>query len=113
MSSGSLFQRLRSRFRRRKDTASHQGFHPSAGGDLALATLQMMPATREEEYSCDQAYELMDQYAEMVRRGENVSALLPLVYHHFEMCPECREELVALIRILEAGALPSAALFTA
>jgi hypothetical protein len=106
MSRDSFLQRWRYRFRRRKNPATYEG------QDLALAALRMVQVTREEEYACDEAYELMDQYAEMLRRGEDVSALLPLMYHHFEMCPECREELAALIRILETGALPSVALST-
>jgi hypothetical protein len=112
MSQDSFFQRWRTRFRRLKNTAANQGRPTIAGQDLALAALRMVQVTRTEEYSCDQAYELMDQYAEMVRRGEDVSVLLPLVYHHLEMCPECREELAALLRILETGSLPSAGLFT-
>jgi hypothetical protein len=112
MTQDSFFQRWRSRFRHRKDTGVHQGQRPNAGLNLALAVLRMVKVTREEEYSCDEAYELIDQYAEMVRRGQDVSVLLPLVYHHLEMCPECREELAALLRILETGAVPSAGLFT-
>ena len=104
MSQDSFFQRWRSRLRRRK-TAAH------VGQNLALAALRMVLVTREEEYSCDEAYEFMNQYAEMVQRGEDVSALLPLAYRHYEMCPECQEELAALIRILKIG-LPPIGLFT-
>jgi hypothetical protein len=106
MSKDSFIKRWRSRFRHRKNPADHQG------RDLTLATLRMVQLTREEEYSCDDVFELVDHYAEMVLRGEDVTALLPLAYRHYEMCPDCREELAALIRILETDALPSINLFT-
>ncbi len=65
--------------------------------------LHMIVNTRETEYSCDQVYELLDQYAEMVARGEDVSRLMPLVKHHIEMCQDCREELEALLRIMQVS----------
>jgi hypothetical protein len=58
--------------------------------------------TRAQELSCDEVYELLDVFAEHVRRGEDAAALLPLVHHHLEMCPDCREELTALLRSIEA-----------
>lgn len=63
--------------------------------------MQMILNTREVEYSCDDVYDLLDQYAEMIARGEDVSRLMPLVKHHIEMCTDCREELEALLRVLQ------------
>ena len=60
--------------------------------------------TQEIEYDCEQVYKLIDQYAEMVERGENAAALMPLVKHHLDMCIACREEYEALMRVLEASA---------
>lgn len=57
--------------------------------------------THEVEYDCEQVYQLLDQYAEMIERGENAAGLMPLVQHHLEMCRDCYEEYEALIRILE------------
>jgi predicted anti-sigma-YlaC factor YlaD len=37
----------------------------------------------------------------MVRRGEDTASLMPLVEHHLKMCPDCREEVEALLRILD------------
>lgn len=60
--------------------------------------------TQEIEYDCEEVYELLDQYVEMVTRGEDAEALMPLVKHHLEMCVACREEYQALLRILEETA---------
>jgi len=45
---------------------------------------------------------LLDQYAEMALRGEDPAELLPLVHYHLDMCPDCKEEYEALVRILQA-----------
>ena len=58
--------------------------------------------TQAQELSCDEVYALLDVFAEVVSRGEDAAALMPLVQHHLEMCPDCREELTALLRSMEA-----------
>lgn len=68
--------------------------------------LRRLEMTQEEEYSCDEAHELMDQFAEMVMRGEDAAQIMPLVQHHLEMCPDCAEELEALLAILKANQTP-------
>lgn len=72
--------------------------HPS---DRVKKMLRMIDNTQEIELSCDEVFELLDVYAEMALRGEDVSESLPFVKHHLEMCPDCREEYEAVMRILE------------
>lgn len=64
--------------------------------------LTMIAGTRSQEIGCDEAYLFLDEYAERISRGEDVAALMPLVHHHLEMCPDCREEFDALLRAVEA-----------
>jgi hypothetical protein len=66
----------------------------------------MLAATEEREIGCDEAFELLDQYAEIVARGDDPTVLLPLVKHHLDICKDCREELQALLRILEDEKTP-------
>lgn len=54
-----------------------------------------------EDYSCEQAFVLLDRYAELVARGENAEELLPLVKRHLELCPGCEDEYDALLNILK------------
>jgi hypothetical protein len=68
--------------------------------EQAEKMLHMIQNTEEVELSCDEVHALIDQYAEMAIRGEDVEELLPLVHFHLEMCPDCREEYEALSRIL-------------
>jgi hypothetical protein len=65
--------------------------------------LQMIEHTEEFELPCDDVYMLLDQYTEVVAYGKDAKELMPLVEHHIEICPDCREEFEALLRILEAS----------
>lgn len=65
--------------------------------------ITMIEKTQEIELSCDEVYRLLDQYTETVHQGEHAETLMPLVEHHIEICPDCREEFEALLRILQAS----------
>jgi hypothetical protein len=64
--------------------------------------IQMVENTQEVELSCEDVYNILDQYTELVYQGEDSAQLMPLVEHHIEICPDCREEFEALLRILES-----------
>jgi hypothetical protein len=66
--------------------------------------LHKLEITHPEELSCEEAYDLIDQYAELLQNGEDAARLLPLVEHHLEMCIDCKEEFEALMRALRASA---------
>jgi hypothetical protein len=69
---------------------------------MAKQMLNAVQQTEEVEYSCDDVYRLMDEYVELVRRGEDTSKLMPLVEHHLKMCGDCREEVEALLRMMDS-----------
>ncbi len=56
--------------------------------------------TQETEYSCDDVYQLLDEFTEAVALGKDVAKLMPFVQQHIEMCPDCREEFEALLRVV-------------
>lgn len=62
--------------------------------------IRQLAQTQEVEYSCDDVHRVLDQFAEAVIRGDDVRQLMPLVQRHLDMCPDCREEFEALLRIL-------------
>jgi hypothetical protein len=68
-----------------------------------LMLIQMVENTQEVELSCEEVYSILDQYTELVYSGEDSAELMPLVEHHIEICPDCREEFEALLRVLEAS----------
>jgi hypothetical protein len=64
--------------------------------------IKVLEMTREVELSCDELHKLMGEFAEVSLRDEDAEHLLPLVNHHLKLCPNCREEYEALVRILRA-----------
>ncbi len=75
---------------------------PKMSPSQVEAMIQMIGKTQEEDLTCDEVHSLLGQFAEMALRGEDTANLLPLVHHHLESCPDCREEYEALMQILRA-----------
>jgi predicted anti-sigma-YlaC factor YlaD len=63
--------------------------------------LSMIKNTKENELSCDDVLELIDQFAELAIEGKNVSEIMPQIQQHLDMCPDCREEYESLLEILK------------
>lgn len=60
--------------------------------------------THDVELACESTFDLLDQYTDLVAGGGDAEATMPLVKHHVEICPECREEYETLLAIiLELG----------
>jgi hypothetical protein len=68
---------------------------------MTVGFLKMLEMTQEEEFSCDEVHQLVDQYVELKLRGANVEELMPKVKHHLDMCKDCFEEYEALLAALE------------
>lgn len=73
------------------------GASPDPGMKVMLG---MVAHTREQELSCDEVHALIDQFAEMHKRGEDPAHMMPLIQQHLDMCPDCREEYEALMEAL-------------
>ncbi|MBI5934230.1 MAG: hypothetical protein HY867_11025 [Chloroflexi bacterium] len=52
------------------------------------------------EVDCEQAFHMLDQYAEMEIRKEDAARLMPLVHQHLEMCSGCNDHYEALLDVL-------------
>ena len=68
---------------------------------MTVNFLEMLEMTEEQELTCDEVHELIDQYVELKQRGENVEEIMPLVKHHLDICRDCFEEYEALLAALE------------
>jgi hypothetical protein len=44
------------------------------------------------ELSCEQCFELLDQYVELELAGEDADARIPGLRTHLDGCPACRED---------------------
>ena len=58
--------------------------------------------THEDEIDCEECYNHMDQFADMLREGEEPAKVMPLVRHHLDLCGDCNEEFEALYDALKA-----------
>ena len=59
--------------------------------------------TTPDEIACDDCYEHMNRFADMLQDGKDPAKVLPLVQQHLEMCMLCGEEFDALVEALEAA----------
>lgn len=58
--------------------------------DHELMTRLLGPS--EPEVSCEQCFELLDQYVDLELAGEDADARLPGMRAHLEGCPACHED---------------------
>ena len=70
--------------------------------DLATALRRVLGSSDVglENASCPEVIRAIDEYAERLARGEDVSEWMPLVKAHLDECPDCCAECDALLRIL-------------
>lgn len=101
----SLFQILSQfirRLQRPKATKPAHNLPPMTSQLMLERLMHAVKLTETREYDCEQVYELLDQYAEMADRGEDVSQIMPMVKRHLDLCQDCREEFEALLRVLQS-----------
>ena len=92
---GSIAQKIRNGF---KPTTQN----PQSQKIMLTKLMHMVEQTQEEEYSCDDVLQLLDEYAEMVSDGKDTEKMMPLINHHLDMCPDCREEAEALLSVIQS-----------
>lgn len=81
------------------------GLSPAEPSDEKILKnlMKALSMTEEQELGCDEVFELLDRYAELVVKNESARELMPLVAHHLEMCKHCKEEYDALIEVIGLG----------
>jgi predicted anti-sigma-YlaC factor YlaD len=56
------------------------------------------------EVSCDECFELLDEYVELELDGADADERLPGLRNHLDGCPACREEHDSLLALLTRDA---------
>ena len=78
--------------------------NPSQPNAKQLADMvRRIARTQDEEYDCEITYQLFDQFTEAVARGEDIAEIMPRVQHHLDMCPDCKQEFEALLKIIKVS----------
>jgi hypothetical protein len=54
----------------------------------------------EPEVTCEQCFELLDEYVELELAGEDADRRLPGMAAHLEGCPACREDHESLYELV-------------
>ena len=66
------------------------------------SVLRSIIVIRDEEIGCDDCFEYVDRYAEMMAAGEEAETILPLVKEHMEICHCCHDEFELLVKAIKA-----------
>jgi hypothetical protein len=70
--------------------------------DLLKAMARGIMSTRPDEIGCDECFEQMDRFVDLVLAGKNAAEAMPLVQDHLNRCQDCREEYEALLAAVRA-----------
>ncbi len=60
-----------------------------------------------EALGCEECFELLDRYADLIESGQDIAEVYPEVKKHLDDCECCKEEFEALLSALEAVQQPS------
>ena len=83
------------------DRFSKKNSQPEGSEKMIENLLKRLAITEENEISCDDVHELLDEFTELKMREADVRHLMPLVHHHLQLCPDCTEEHELLLQALE------------
>jgi hypothetical protein len=64
--------------------------------------LELLLGPTGHEVTCEQCFELLDQYVELELAGVDVDARIPGLSTHLEGCPACREDHESLLALVSA-----------
>ncbi len=64
--------------------------------------LRVVFGTQPKELTCDECFDQVQAFAEMVIVGKDAANAMPLVQAHLDGCGECHEEFEALLTVLRA-----------
>jgi hypothetical protein len=65
--------------------------------------LERLLGTCSPDPGCEACFEVLDQYAEAVLRGEDAASRFPDLITHLRQCDACREDTEGLLAALRTG----------
>lgn len=65
--------------------------------------MQRIRLTRDREFDCSECRQHVGEYIERPAGSQPAGETFARVEHHLALCPECREEYHALLKIFQAG----------
>ncbi|MCC6905890.1 MAG: hypothetical protein IT326_08620 [Anaerolineae bacterium] len=64
--------------------------------------VRAVAGTEEDTITCDDCYDHIDQYVELLEAGESPEGVLLQVQRHLEQCECCEYEMQALVRMIQS-----------
>lgn len=65
--------------------------------------MRLLCETRDDELSCEEVFNCLDEYVDCLAAYQNMGGKKPLVEHHLNLCTDCRDQLDALVHALETA----------
>lgn len=88
------------------------GLNAPTGGPGRVVTLDgpaveqlmhILSQTREDELSCEEVANRLDEYVDCLAGHLSDEEMVPLMAHHLDMCHDCYEAFEALKRAIESA----------
>ena len=79
----------------------------SASDDSRSEALEQLLGPAGFEVTCEQCFELLDQYVDLEVSGADADAHLPGLRAHLDGCPACREDHESLLALVQADDEPA------
>ncbi|MBP8000350.1 MAG: hypothetical protein KA314_11930 [Chloroflexi bacterium] len=73
------------------------------GEEVIQRLMHHLVAIEAGTMSCEEAFFLLDEYADLVCCQQQVALLMPVVHQHLELCPGCREFYESLLNMVETA----------
>jgi hypothetical protein len=70
--------------------------------EIAQNLMEMIDNTHEGMYSCEETFDLLDEYVELIVDEKEAAELMPYVKKHLDVCPDCYERYEILLNILQS-----------
>jgi hypothetical protein len=68
---------------------------------MTRRSLEQLLGISDRDPGCDGAFEVLDQYVEALRRGDDVQTRYPDFVTHIRNCAACREDTEGLLATLD------------
>lgn len=68
--------------------------------DAVLGFLRVLEDARQEELTCSEIFNKLDEYVEKEVDTKDAAHIMPLIREHLDMCPDCCEEYEAILDVL-------------
>ncbi len=72
--------------------------------EAVLGILRVLESAHDENMSCGELYEKLDEYVERELDQKDAADIMPLIREHLDFCPDCCDEYEALLDVLNKSA---------